>query len=403
MITARNFSLDDHGSQAQLRCEIRGADLPGELWFRTPSGNAADLCHDDQSWAALALLWPAMVAGEDLTIEGMMPGSLLHALNTDVQALLRVFVPQLNRITVRAAEAPPAPGRIGVAATAYSGGVDSFYTLALYGGDSAPKDLRITALTNFNVGRPSQTEAALRLFRAAADRTTEIAARKGLRPIVVDSNLDLVYEALRPRGEIRYLKTHTLRHAAAAAAASGLVSVYHYASTYPYQSLRLKGSYYGGNLDPILLPLLSSPRLSFRSAGAGVSRIEKFGIISEQEDPRRYLDVCMADKEERARLSVPNCSKCSKCCRAMLTLECYGRLDDFNQVFDVADYRAHRMARLQKLARAAVHGDPSAQDIRAFARQRGLSMPRGETALGWTVRRLSRGTLRRLKSRLKGS
>ena len=122
------------------------------LWFTVASAHAA-LLADRADHVAVALLLPAMKAGVDLHIGGVLTDVLLHQLNGDLQSLLLVIRPELTRVLISADEsAPSAPTAAGVGA-GFSGGVDSLSVVQDYLlGPEVPAALSLPQLINYDVG-----------------------------------------------------------------------------------------------------------------------------------------------------------------------------------------------------------------------------------------------------------
>ena len=95
--------------------------------------NALDIA--EPNWAAVALLYPAMVHNQDLYIEADISPLLLHNLNNDIQILLKIINPHLNQIKVVAGSSKPQEFNQNVkrhVITGFSGGVDSTATYLKY-------------------------------------------------------------------------------------------------------------------------------------------------------------------------------------------------------------------------------------------------------------------------------
>src|SRR5690606_31748737 len=78
---------------------------------------------------------------------------------------------------------------------------------------------------------------------------------------------------------------------------------------------------------------LSTESLDFISSMSQLNRIERTKIVSEFEPAFRFLDVCTSPNFDKI-----NCSICDKCMRTQLTLDIFGRLSEFNTVFDSEKY-----------------------------------------------------------------
>lgn len=336
----------------RLACRLAGAGLPDTLWIEAPDRDG-DLLSDRGDWVAVALLYPAMRCGADLHVDAALSPRLLDAMNHDLQAFLVVFDPQLRRVRVTGREARAADPRDGLVATGFSAGIDSFATLARYRFAPVHADLAVTALAVFDVGAFGRDGGAH--FDRAASRGAAFAAAHGLRPLALDSNLDAVYRAA-PVGRPGFEKTNTLRNAAAALALDTGVRRYYLSSSFAPAAIGVRETYNSAHLDPILLPLLSTERLTFVSACAGLTRVEKTRLVASLPPAADLLDVCTRPWE-RAAGRPGNCSHCPKCVRTLFTLEALGGLEAFSAVFDLDLFRAARGRALRALHESAAGGN----------------------------------------------
>lgn len=326
------------------------------LWFSV-EGRHAELLGDRADHVAIGLLMPAMKEGRDLHVGGTVTDSLLHQANGDLQLLLRLIHPGLHpiRVTAGAVEVPAA--RAAGVASGFSGGVDSFATLAEYlWADDAPASLRVTHLLNNNVGAHGHEGEAL--WRARRAPLAEAAAEFGLPFVTVDSNLDEHY----PR--IGFIQSVTMRNAAVPHLLGAGIGHLHLASAIPFSFVRIDSSGEIARFDPFLVPLLSTSAVTVSSANSGLTRVQKtLSLIGRPES--RYLDVCTDDDPARTR----NCSQCPKCMRAMLTLEMAGHLQDFcPRTFSLAPYLERRDA---FIASVLASDGPYPREIRDYAKQIG--------------------------------
>ena len=106
-----------------------------------------------------------------------------------------------------------------------------------------------------------------------------------------------------------------------------------YASSYPYPAVAVRESQDTATIDPILLPLLKTETTDCFSAGASTTRVEKLAIVCETEIARQFFDVCVRR---------PNCSRCWKCARTLLTLELLGKKARLEHLFDESEFRKIR-------------------------------------------------------------
>jgi len=342
---------------------VKGAGLPPELVFK---GEADELppCHPSADWAAIALLYPAMLAGEDLEIEGPVSPVLYYNMRDELQRLLITFNPNLKYVNV-IAEQRPSWGENSRVATGFSAGVDTFATLALFTGEEVPKSFRIDSLTTFDVGAMGNHANSEYIFQRYRKRLVHYAESNGFHWQAVRTNIDDFYNGR----ECNFRKTHTLRNAAAVHFLGEILSLYLYSSAFDYSDIN-----HGNNdvafIDPLLLPLLSSEKMKMKSAGAGLARIEKMRIIAAYEPCKTHLDVCVANPRIRNYNEKVNCSRCWKCSRAMVNLDVLNVLDHFYFVFNVADYREKKKKYLRILINNSKDGNPQDRDLLKLLRKK---------------------------------
>ncbi len=337
----------------------------GQLWFEVDSRHE-HLLSDRADHVAVSLLMPAMQAGHDVHIGGVVTDELHHRLNGDLQAVVRLVHPTYRHVNISADQVAPAhPRREGVA-TGFSAGVDSFAVLAEYLHDaSTPQHLRLTHLLNNNVG--SHGPGGEALWRKRLVGVRRVADELGLPVVAVNSNLDQHYPWTG------FVESHTVRNAAVAHLLGGGIGRFYYASAVHYRDVH---AYRGAGIayvDPITLPLLSTGALALSSEGSAQTRVAK--TLAAIGTPwARHLDVCIDFDAGREG----NCSRCWKCVRTMFTLEVAGRLDDFCPApFSKAPYLAERAAyRIELLA----SDDPLTREVAEFAMGHGYSWSLEERA-----------------------
>ena len=317
-----------------------GVDMAADtLWYEVPAEHTALLTRSLDP-AILALLVPCMARGVDLVLEGAASPELVAAADGELQSLLRSFEPELHRIRVVAtpgAGAPTVPQRTRGIAVGFSAGVDSYYTVlrelpsvtTLHG----PMDGASPLLVFSNVG--SHGVRGREVFVARRERLLAVAGELGLPLVTVDTDMDDLYS-------LPFLRTHVLRNASVAHLLGGGVARYLSSST-GGDARTDDGSWDAGafidlaELDGVLLPLCSTGSVEVRSAGEGVTRVEKTRVLATEAITFRTLDVCA-----RSRVGSGNCSTCWKCLRTLATLDILGVLDEYAPVFRLRRYRLLR-------------------------------------------------------------
>lgn len=308
----------------QVEDAVRGSS---QLWCQLPPEHGR-LLGDRLDGALVALLMPAMMAGEDVIAEGPVTDVLIERLNDPIQTLLRTNFPALSRINVQASDLlPPAEGGEYVAA-GFSGGIDSFTMIRDHYLNATDASERIDTLLFTNVG--SHGSGGADLFHRRGARVQAIAKRLGLPLVLVDTNLDDFYKG------ITYESSHVLRNAAIALMLQGGLVHWWHASTYAWPQLSVKPDRYQARIEPLLLPLLSNRNLLLMTTGSQYTRLDKYEIVSGMDLAVDSLDVCVQTQGNG------NCGTCSKCGRLLLAMELIGRPHAFAEVFDMDAYRSER-------------------------------------------------------------
>lgn len=204
--------------------------------------------------------------------------------------------------------------------TGFSGGVDSFYTVASHS-DLPTKDFQVTHLTFLNVGSHGDfggTEARS-LFYRRSQLAKDFVNSFDMELILIDSNISEFVN-------MTYVNSHTFRSLAAVLTLQKLFHVYYYSSGYELNHFEITKEDTAA-YDLLNMHTLATEDLSFYSTGATSTRLEKVQYISSYEPSYAFLNVCQVSGE--------NCGTCEKCRRTMLELYATSNLEKYNEVFDV--------------------------------------------------------------------
>lgn len=332
-----------------------------ELWYRLDREHAGMI--SERADAALcALIIPAMNAGEDIHVDGVVSERLYYNLSGAYQSVARSIMPWLKPVHILVSDVSASAARGGGVATGFSAGIDSFCALGDHHyGDPAP-GYRLTHLLYSNVGSHGAGAGAERLFRERYDRLKPIAERMGLPFIAVNSNVDEFYKGFVFR------QTHTPRSTSVAHMLQGGIARFMYASSHRYTDGFVGPTSGGGRSEAVTLPLLSSDTLDAFSVGAEYSRVEKTVRVAEITDSYNSLDVCVK------AVHAGNCSRCWKCARTLLTLEIAGFLERYADSFDLDGYRSVRAQYIKRILRST---EPLEREIVEFARGTNYPLPLG--------------------------
>lgn len=192
-----------------FQVDVESAEGRQTLWYSLHD-SFGDLFTDTSDAPLAALLIPAMSRGEDIHIDGTISGRLYYNNLKLFQSLLRHIIPSLHQVSIypmnlKCEQEKSASG----VATGFSGGIDSYCTLADHYYSDIPKRFKITHLLFNNVG--SHGSGGEQLFRKRFERLMPVVERTGLPFVMINSNLDLFYS-----NKIGFQQTHTLRNASVA-------------------------------------------------------------------------------------------------------------------------------------------------------------------------------------------
>ena len=312
-----------------------------ELWYKLPC-EFESLVSDSSDAALVALLIPAMTAGEDIFVEGWISEKLYHNLSYRYQKILQTVIPFLKIIKINVKELRSIDYKAQGVATGFSAGVDSYCTLKDYFFDEIPPSLKITHLTYHNVGSHGNTEKGRKLFHQRYAQLDKIVKKWEIPFIMIDSNLDTFYRDRR----LYFMQTHTPRNMSVALLLQKGIKTFLYSSALSYNEIQVKPAYNIDICDSVTLPILSTESIEFLSVGSEYSRVKKTLNISNIEDTYSSLDVCVDSEDGK------NCSICFKCMRTQLTLDIAGKLSLYNHVFDNKKYEKHKKAYIRNILKS---------------------------------------------------
>jgi len=340
-----------------------------ELFFRFPAELAGSEPPTADPFLA-ALLVPALVAGESLTLDPPVSRRLLGR-TARAQDVLTYWYPARQRITVVATARPSVAGEgmeggRGVGAF-FSGGVDSCYTLLKSRlGLPSPAD-PITHLI-FVKGFDAPLSEAERLAESER-RLRATATQYGCTLVPVETNLREVLPA--PWGEMQCGSAL----GAVGLALGGAVRTVLIPGSYDYDDLIPHGTH------PLLDELWATESIDFLHDGCEKTRVAKLAALV-QHGPALVdqLRICW----EAARGGPENCGRCGKCVRTMTALRALGHLGRTTSFpaqlppdYTLSFPWKHRPYLEHVLEQARLTGDPElvreiARYARALDRREGL-------------------------------
>ena len=283
---------------------------PYLLWHRFPAWCLPYLRPDRADPFLAALLLPAMMAGERLTLPAPVSSTLLRR-SWDIQAVYLAFERRARRIEI---DAPPAQST-SIAADVghglfFSLGVDSFYSLLKNQRDRSrgvPPVTHLLAVHGIDVQPGKQTSEFPPRFLANCER---VALESGTRLVPIVTNVRRFSESI-----VGWPMSHGGALASMAHALSGLLGGVSVAATTTYDQL------YPWGTHPALDPLWSTEELAVVHDGCEMGRIDKVAFIADSDLVLETLRVCPGYSDAY------NCGRCVKCLPTMIDLMQLGVLE----------------------------------------------------------------------------
>lgn len=358
IINKPSISIED--GIAYLRCLIETDGQKAPLWYAVDASYKEYLVDEKGDAFLLALLSYAMRKGEDIEIRCAVSEKLYYNITNSLMSALCAIVPSYKPVTITASALTCdafSPASQGVT-TGISGGLDSFHTVIRHHIDSdVPANYRLTHLINNNVGAHGTNDSSL--FLSRNERMQTLADELGLPLVKIDSNL-----AEFTRDD--FTKTHSLANTSAVMALQKLFGKYLYSSSRQYKDCFVGEAKDISRADPAIIPLLGTEDLDTILSGSQRSRTQKAQFVSDYPITYKYLDVCT-----RKGYPTVNCSECQKCTRTLISMDIYGKLDNYSHTFDLAKYRTKKTSLIRKMLRAT---DPSSEEIKAVLRERNYNL-----------------------------
>ena len=308
------------------------------LWFSVDEQYSEYLNVETSDAFVAALLWYAMTTGSDIQSEAPVSDALLFSVNNFLIPALCSNGTGYKRISVIGPTTKQLLNSTKAVGTGMSCGIDSLYTLWKYSGVEEGKRLTHLAYFNngaiFHPGSDKKVEYSLEEFYTKTNEMTEekisnakaVADRAGLPLVTVASNMDEDFY----RGAYGY--TAVYRNCACVLAVQKLFGLYYCSSAGWPDYFDLSLSEGSEHYESLICQSLSTESCTFILSDY-VTRIEKTEAIADYDLAKEYLDVCF---------KFNNCGHCSKCYRTLLTLDLFGKVDEFSKVFDVETYKKNR-------------------------------------------------------------
>jgi hypothetical protein len=279
-----------------------------ELWYEFSGLSAAD-CSGSADGFLTALLLPAMTNGESIRVLGSVSPRLLRGLEEYQRVFSGWFPERFRPVSISADGFHSEPGLPRAAGAAFSGGVDSTYTLLnhLETAHHDPEGRIQYAVFVHGFDIPLKNEEA---YRTAAATYRRLLPSLGVRLVEVRTNVR----------EFADVASWEMAHGSALCSVAlmldRLLSRFYVPASWSYAHLVPWGSH------PLIDHLMSTHTLEFVHDGC-IPRIDKVAAVAQWELARSWLRVCW-ERPHGSR----NCCRCYNCVLTMVALELAGRLNE---------------------------------------------------------------------------
>jgi hypothetical protein len=309
-ITVSDVRLEGGPAEWTLSCAVEAPelDVPQRLFYTVERATADDQISATPFVPPLLLL--AAYRSRDLIVDAPVAQALLAQLPA-VLTLWHRWDPRAACIDVKATPVRM-ERRAAAAATFFSGGVDSFYSVVANVSryDAAdPRSIRsLVFCQGFDIGLDDRQRAHVvgaQLARAANALGKElISARTNAREFV--ACVDWAHHGYGPcLGGLGL-------------ALSGIADTIYLPAAYAYQQIHADGA---NASHPFIDPLWSTENVDVVHSGGEATRAQKIARLSQSPVALAHLRVCWQNRE-----GTYNCCRCEKCLRTMVELELCGVL-----------------------------------------------------------------------------
>ena len=299
------------GAAIELQTEI---NLPKVMWFEFPA-NYQHFVTDRADGFVLASLMLAMLLGEHIEVRGVLSPRLAYGMQ-EYQRVFNCWFPEKFKLIDIISDnyKPLNQSEVkGGVASAFSGGVDSFYTLWSHLPQQQPHPNYQIEYGLFIHGYDILLEDKATYY-TAQQAYAEMLHKQGLQLLVGRTN---VYDFA---SKVEWALSHGTAIIGFAMVLGRMLSRLFIPSGYTYKDSHLRGG-----TDPVLDHLLSTETLEIVHDGASVNRIEKTACIAKWAETYSRLRVCWVKPD-----GLKNCCECEKCIRTMTTLDMFGQLSKYH-------------------------------------------------------------------------
>ena len=328
MITIDKPYIEKMEEKTRCYCDIYFDNEKKNVWFEVDNKYGDYLVTERSDAYVIGLLNLAMRLGQDIKCLVPMSDELHYNITTKLIPSLAKYGRSLKRIKVECELAPALCGK-GYIGTGLSCGIDSFDAIKNHYGTEY-SNLNLTHLCINNVGAFNECYKEYGIDKVREIRYKEaatVANELNLPLISTDSNF---YEAIP--------QNHYLSNTYSCCFAIYMLKKFW--SKYYLASVGLDYSDFtiidndledSAHYDLLTLQCFSTSGIIIYSESGEKTRIEKTMNISDFAPANKHLHVCVNKPY--------NCNVCTKCRRTLVSLDAIGKLDNFQEVFDIRYYK----------------------------------------------------------------
>ncbi|MBO5178258.1 MAG: hypothetical protein J6C07_12440 [Lachnospiraceae bacterium] len=376
MFKLSNLRKESKAGWTYLCCdfEVTGMDNPfkeNTMWVAVEDINEDMLSEKVFDPFVLIPVYLGMHYGQDVHIEGNVSARLYHNVTHYLMSIFDNFSvhTRMVKFTVNGFDTVE-ESNVKLIGTGISCGVDSLTTIYDNYILEEHSDYKINSLFFANCGtHGNYNKESRQLWLDRATMNRKAAEELNLPMYLIDSNLHAYSHVFGTDQKIGYLAIYSC-----ALAMQKYVKRYLTSGNFSYEEVaefatNSKDYDIAEYCETYMPHLISTERFELVIDGCQYTRGEKTERISNWEIAQKYLNICVNPINHGK-----NCSKCHKCMWTLIPLEAMGKLEEFNQVFDIDTY--NKNARRWKLSFLSHEGkDAMETSVVRYARNHNLKFP----------------------------
>lgn len=290
----------------------RASKPPLTVWFGFPEVYKECISNSSDGFV-VSLLILAMSKGEDIYLKGQMSLELFRRMAKYQEVFNEWFPKELKVINIQCNNFKDiSDAHLKNPACAFSGGVDSFFTLWSHLPENEKNEKRRISYALFVHGFDIPL-CDTRTFNTVKEKYEMQLKKIGIHLIPAATNIRDITR------QLNWEFTHGSALIGTALFLKKIFSCFYIPSSDPYSDLVPWGSH------PDTDPILSTREMEIVHDGGDFSRIQKIFSISNWEVTFSTLRVCWEHPD-----GLKNCCKCEKCIRTMLGLKMANSLENYD-------------------------------------------------------------------------